>query len=189
MPICKSVFNCDIIVGNSKVSEIYVGSDLVYKYTPNIFIFEITTVPTIIGLSDWLRGDVATNVITDWGDGTKDDSTRHEYNTPGRYQVVTRYGLTTLHQSGSVSCFGDSVNCLVEVLSINSSYTDCSCMFYNCKKLTNVSSGNNDMSKVTDMSFMFYDCNFNILNINSDNWNLCNLQTAKYMFSDSNSAS
>lgn len=177
MPIGKSIFNCDVLLGEGRLSKVYVGSDLVYKLIPNVFVFEITSAPTTIVLQEDLRGDPAKIVITSWGDGTNDQLLSHTYNEVGTYQVTTRYSV--------VSSIGEydatTINSLINVLSISNKINTCAYMFYNCTNLATVESTNWDTSRITDMSYMFYKCS-SLEDIDYSNWDTSNVNSAAHIF-------
>lgn len=176
MPIHKSIFNCNLQIGKAKISKVYVGSNLVYKTTPNIFVFTVQASTKIILQND-LRGDTASFVMTDWGDGTIDSNLEHTYTTAGTYQVRTRYSLVSTENAKD----NTTLSCLTKVISISDGIKTCAHMFNGCTNLTEVDCANWDMRKIIDLSYMFYNCT-KLINLDCSKWDTSNVKTASYMF-------
>ena len=177
MPIKKSIFNCDILAGQTRISKVYVGNNLVYEFDYNVFVFTIEDTPKTIKLQEDLRGDIAIDVTTDWGDGTKDKTLEHTYTTNGTYEVKTRYCVV---DSNGVKD-ADTINYFTGVKSISEKIKTCAHMFDGCSNLINIDCANWNTSKIEDLSYMFYDCP-QITNLNCNGWDISNVKTASYMF-------
>ena len=67
------------------------------------------------------------------------------------------------------------------ILKINIEIKDCSFMFYNCSKLTNIDLSSFNAKNVVNMKYMFYNCQ-NLLNVNLSSLDTKNVINMEYMF-------
>ena len=131
-----------------------------------------------------LRGDTSSNVITDWGDGTRNTSLNHTYSKDGVYTVKTKYCPSA--SGSSISTSTNITQFLKEVKSLNKNMTSLKYMFYNCKLLTTLDVSNFNNSKVTDMYYMFGGCN-SLTTLNVSNFDTSNVTNMYGMFNNCNS--
>jgi surface protein len=88
------------------------------------------------------------NLITDWGDGTIDNKNTHTYTDFGWYTIVTN-GF--IEQKSGYSC-------VIKVNYLRPDIVDGSCLFYNFKNINYDQFYFPETSYMTDMSYMFYNC-------------------------------
>ena len=78
----------------------------------NEFVFDINTSNITISLDTDRRGDTTPwDGNTDWGDGTVDTQSSHQYSQAGTYIVKTKYGLaspTSNSNNANISLFKTS---------------------------------------------------------------------------------
>jgi surface protein len=148
----------------------------------------------------------------DWGDGTTSINSyanrAHTYTTPGTYTItitgtligwsfgvnpiskgniseILQWGCLRLGNSGAYFqlCGGLSLSNVTDVLNLtgtNSLYA----MFGSCSSITNIPNINSwDTSNITDMAYMFSDCQF--FDDNIGNWDVSNVQNMFFMFGSS----
>ena len=122
------------------------------------------------------------NIIKNDGTSTEDTATKiHEVS-----KVILTYPETThsikFYGGYSTATKGNCNPMIQNVLYCNTSkVTDMSYMFYNCTGLRYVNTNNWDTSKVTDMSYMFYNCIY-LASLDVNHWNTCNVTTMRSMF-------
>lgn len=143
--------------GDTKVSAIYLGYELVYGKRPvsyNIFVFHVGgSYGYTIYLQNNRRGDTTDwDGLTDWGDGTVDTKLSHTYSESGDYTVKTKWSITSGTNSDNYTR-GMFTKCL----GINRYMTDYSYLFYNCLNLTEVVFGS-EIKNINDLESAFFDC-------------------------------
>lgn len=172
MPINLNISNIqDIRLQSTEVGKVYLGTQLVYERTKNIFVFNVSAGQTI-KLQSSREG--APYTITDWGDGNKDYSINHTYSSAGVYTVSTTFSLTSPIYVSTVSeiettpriAYEEPVtyqmdqttlDCLVQVKGICDTIKNLDGFFYNCRylKFEDISFGKLNMSKVDTAFSMF----------------------------------
>lgn len=99
MPIYQAANQISsLYLGNNSIVAAYKGTELIFSsgLTQNIYVFDTTLMPNeskTIMLQKELRGDTASNPITDWGDGTRDTLLIHTYAQDGTYTVKSKYSI------------------------------------------------------------------------------------------------
>lgn len=93
------------------------------------------------------------------------------------------YTVELYSDTDFTSCsFNGKINLLtVEYLRVTNNVTDMSYMFYNCNNLTSIDASSFDTSNVTDMSKMFYNCS-NLTTLDLSGWNTENVTIIETMF-------
>ena len=138
-------------------------------------------------------------LMTDWGDGTIDNKTTHQYLPMSEYTIVSNGFLDVRGTDGTA--YPSKINHIRPDI-IDGSYlfydfknadrsyangyqfylpetsrmTNMNRMFYNCDGLKgSLDLSSFDTSKVTNMEAMFYDCS-SLTTLNLSNFDLCNVQ-------------
>ena len=145
----------------------------------NEFVFDINSSNITISLDTDRRGDTTTwDGNTDWGDGTVDTQSSHQYSQAGTYTVKTKYGLaspTSYSNNDNIKAY------LKQVKALNSNMTTMENMFRDCSSLTSIDFSNFDTSKVTNMNSMFDSCS-SLTSLDLSNINTSNVITMDSMF-------
>lgn len=149
----------------------------VYEFTiPESFIEQNAAVYLEIGL----RGDTFSGtVLTDWGDGTIDSTTRHVYRSAGVYRVKTKR-----YVDPNQAVLNDSKmsSVITNIFNINKNMKNASRLFYECKELTVIDASDWDTSNIENMDRMFSNC-YKLREIDTSNWDVHNVRSAANMFS------
>lgn len=144
----------------------------------NEFVFDINTSNITISLDTDRRGDTtAWDGNTDWGDGTVNTQSSHQYSRAGTYIVKTKYGLA------SPSSYSNNANIktyLKQVKALNSDMTTMKNMFRNCSSLTSIDFSNFDASKVVYMDNMLYGCS-SLTSLDFSNLDTSNVTSMSFM--------
>lgn len=143
------------------------------------FIMTIETVSTneIIGIP--INNEINTNYTIDYGDGTTQigltSFTEHTYALPGTYAISI---------TGSFSIRFEWFNSANRVKSIeqwgNHQWQSMNKAFYNCINMVINATDAPDLTQVTDMSLMFYNCH--LVNQNINNWDVSNVTNMEALF-------
>ena len=145
----------------------------------NEFVFDINSSNITISLNTDRRGDTTTwDGNTDWGDGTIDTQSSHQYSQAGTYTVKTKYGLaspTSYSNNANIKAY------LKQVKALNSNMTTMKNMFRNCSSLTLIDFSNFDASKVTDTREMFNGCS-SLTTLDLSNLDISNVTNVDSMF-------
>lgn len=148
----------------------------VYEFTIPEWVIEQNVA---VNLQNGLRGDTFSGtVLTDWGDGTIDSTTRHIYRSAGVYRVKTKYYVNpsqALNNSKMSSV-------ITNIFNINKNMKDASQLFYECSELTVIDASDWDTSNIENMDRMFASCS-KLREIDVSNWDVHNVQSAARMFS------
>lgn len=144
----------------------------------NEFVFHINSSNITISLDTDRRGDTTTwDGNTDWGDGTVNTQSSHQYSRAGTYIVKTKYGLA------SPTSYSNNANikaCLKQVKALNSNMTTMKNMLRNCSSLTSIDFSNFDASKVEHMDNMLYGCS-SLTSLDFSNLNTSNVTSMSFM--------
>lgn len=98
-----------------------------------------------------LKSKSGTTIITDWGDGTTNNSLTHTYAQEGTYTIKTNSPYTP----NTSSAYGNVWRaCLIEIVKLNEVIENCTSSFYNFKNLKKVG----DILGVTIANSMFKQC-------------------------------
>ena len=98
-----------------------------------------------------LKSKYGTTIITDWGDGTTNNSLTHTYAQEGTYTIKTNSPYTP----NTSSTYGNVWRaCLIEIVKLNEVIENCTSSFYNFKNLKKVG----DILGVTIANSMFKQC-------------------------------
>ena len=98
-----------------------------------------------------LKSKYGTTIITDWGDGTTNNSLTHTYVKEGTYTIKTSSPYTP----NTSSTYGNVWRaCLIEIVKLNEVIENCTSSFYNFKNLKKVG----DILGVTIANSMFKQC-------------------------------
>ncbi|MGN9135741.1 phage tail protein [Clostridium sp. HCP1S3_B4] len=98
-----------------------------------------------------LKSKYGTTIITDWGDGTTNNSLTHTYAQEGTYTIKTNSPYTP----NTSSTYGNVWRaCLIEIVKLNEVIENCTSSFYDFKNLKKVG----DILGVTIANSMFKQC-------------------------------
>ena len=183
--------------------------DVVYDSSMNIFVMDTTMTPgdKTVKLQKDRAGDTTNwDGVTDWGDGTIDNTTSHTYENDGIYLVKTKYKLEisgnygnsnntkpkmidclniNKHMTNLYNLFGNTSITNIDLSSSNTSaVTDMNSMFARCSKLQSITGLENfNTSNVTNMSNMFQGCK-NLTTLDVSNFNTTNVTNMSNMFQE-----
>ena len=136
-----------------------------------------TTGDLVVTLDNDRGGDVTEwDGITDWGDGSQDNTLTHTYATDGRYEIKTKYKLDT-----SNHFINNTRKKLVRCTMINKNMTDLSNVFARCENLVHVDASKWDVSNVTSMQFLFNRCE-SLTTVDVSNWDVSKVTVMTGMF-------
>ena len=149
----------------------------------NEFVIDINSSNITISLDTDRRGDTTTwDGNTDWGDGTVDTQSSHQYSQAGTYTVKTKYGLASPTSHSNNANIGAY---LKQVKALNSNMTTMKTMFRDCSSLTLIDFSNFDTSKVTSMRNMFQNCT-SLTSLDLSSFDTSNVNDMRGMFYNCN---
>ena len=174
------------IVNSVDVNEIQTNRGWTVKGADNSTRFNIYTIDTTkttgdlaVTLADDRGGDATEwDGITDWGDGSQDNTLTHTYTSDGKYEIKTKYKLDI-----SSNYINNTRKKIVGCKMINKNMTDMNNMFARCDNLTTVDASKWDTSNVTVMRLLFNNCS-SLTTLDLSNLNTTNVTDMSWMFSN-----
>ena len=156
-----------------------------YDENYNIFKFDtsLTAEDKTVTLSTNRRGDTTSyDGVTDWGDGTIDNTASHTYTNDGIYLVKTKYILDESNDNDN-----NTRKKLIDCININKNMNDLSDMFNNCINVVEFTNSSNwDTSNAKYMDNMFSWCD-KLITLDVSKWNTSNVIDMSGLFFNCNS--
>lgn len=120
-------------------------------------------------------------------DGNKIEYDNSEFEVRYSYLHYIGNGVHVTNPKGNISCYKMFENFKGTSLDLSnfdtSNVTDMSFMFFNCQNLKSLNLSSFNTNKVTDMGFMFYEC-INLKTLDISKFNTENVIDMSYMFMD-----